>query len=210
MDQPPCKSRRRWLRFSLRGLLIVTSVLAILLAWRMHHVRTSQRVAELLTEANVSFTPGRNEQPWHGIPALEPVRFTSLSIKRGVGANPSFLEAAEHLETLNTIEKVYLYGWTEDGSPEDFAVLAKLGSITSIDIDGGVDGDAFRPLIALTKLESFSCSGSSGYCSDDALALLLGMPSVKNVGLPQAEHDVPPELRRTRPDIDYFITDFPP
>ena len=38
------KARRRWLQFSLRGLLLLMAVLAVSLGWTMHKVRR-QRLA---------------------------------------------------------------------------------------------------------------------------------------------------------------------
>ena len=94
---------------------------------------------------------------------------------------------------------------------EIWAQVAKVKSLKSIEIEGSVqDAAVMGSLVDLPQLEKFSSWGSTGGCSPEVREFLGALPNLKEIGLPQGEFDMPDELKAQRPDIKYFVTDFPP
>jgi len=60
MDDKPTKKRTRWLRFTIRDLLWLALLAAVLVSWGLDHHRLSQRLAERNSLETFNFWMGLN------------------------------------------------------------------------------------------------------------------------------------------------------
>lgn len=137
---------RRLLRYSLRGMLILTTVVALLLGWRMSTVRVCERALKRLDEAAVYYDL---EEPsalslWDRIPSFRVrrvavLRFASFDLRQ---AEP-VAEAVEILARHSQVREVDLglqyYGPSlHENLPGLLALLAPLKSVDTLRINGPV------------------------------------------------------------------------
>ena len=201
---------RRWARYSTRSLLVVLTIVAVALGWRMSHVHMANRAQQLLTEAGIYFDiDDSGAERWYSVPALTPRYVESIDLPGQIEATPELRTAVRLLNRLGTVREASIDGYPIDGSP--FRIIGQLHSMRAVYVRGAIlSAETVRPLANLPRLEIFECVGSTGHCDKAVLEAILSIPSIREVGLPQGESEVPDDLRRLRPDVTYAITDFPP
>lgn len=195
----------RWPRpqFGLRTLFLVTLAVALVTGWYASRYRQMRHVALLLEKHGASYSQGTAPHPWYDrLPFLDPPpRIVVLSI----GSGTDVASVVPALRGLGTVRRVRIYGL----SVRDLELLSQIDSIRSVEAEYGVTTEQLRPLLSL-PLEEFSVSGADVNISHEDLELLLSIPTMRSIGMARGESWVPPELRARRPDISYFVTDFPP
>ncbi|MEM7452882.1 MAG: hypothetical protein AAF456_00880 [Planctomycetota bacterium] len=214
------RNKRSPLSFNLRTAVLVMTALSIGFAFvfsnYMTRVAACQRALDALDEYDVWFTveeePERSDSLLARITGHRPRRITRVyfHMSKVVGEDNVFhrvmpLLAGAPVDAIE-LDGAYMLPKTE----EIWEKVAAIGSLKSIDIGGFVkDATVMKPIENLNNLESFSSSGSSGGCSREVLEFLITLPNLKEIGLPAGEFSMPDDLKEQRPDIEYFVTDFP-
>ena len=192
------QTTQRRIRFSLRTLLIVTTLLAIAigyLAAEYKVVRDRNRVVAALTRSGafVAFDQGPNEydgiKAWLGILEVSIVAginsdetmelLAGMNKLRSVTVGPGVTDAGlAHIQELTAIEelKIVSDAVTENGLQS----VSRLKGLKRLTISGRqITDDGLRHLADLKNLESLDLSGAG--VSDDGLMHLKGLTSLQKL-----------------------------
>ena len=147
----PTPTRRRWLRFSMRSLFVVTTVVACFFGWaanerRMseHERQTGKKLQEL--GCQVQYIHPYRKQGWRYKLAREVLGEGIVRIS-GV----SSIDSAEHISLLvglNHLEEIYIRSETVN----DLTPLAELLNVKKLRLDNTSVRD-FTPLAGFKNLE---------------------------------------------------------
>ena len=190
-------------QYTLRTLFIATLAVALVVGWYAGRYRQMRHAAYVLEKHGAGFSKSANPHPWYDrLPFLDPPpRIVGVTI----GPNTDVASIVPELRALGTVRRVSIY----ELSTRDMELLSQIDSIRAVEADWGLTTEQLRPLLSL-PLEEFSVSGADVNISPAHLELLLSLPSIKRIGMAHGESPVPVELRARRPDVSYFLTDFPP
>jgi hypothetical protein len=136
---------RRWLRFSLRGLVVLTILIAIPLAWKVNQVSSERRSEAQLRQAGAVI---ERSTPW----------------------GPAWLAALVGQDYLSHVESVQMAPTTADMFPidefepsslpattdEHLAAIASLPHVRAVTLRGGqITSEGLRQLAGLPRLTQF-------------------------------------------------------
>jgi hypothetical protein len=157
----------------------------------------------MLKKHGAAFSQEEAGHPWYDrLPFLNPPpRIVAVT----VGPYTDVASVVPELRSLGTVRRVNAHA----PSPGDMELLSQIDSIREVKADWGLTTDQLRPLLSL-PLEEYSVRGADLNIPPADLELLLSLPTIKRIGMATGESSVPPELRARRPDVEYFMTDFPP
>lgn len=190
------------LQFTLRSLFIATLAVALVTAWYAGRYRQMRRAAQVLEKHGAAFYKGA-DHPWYDrLPFLNPPpRIVEIS----VSSNTDMESIVPEMRGLGTVRRVRMY----DLSTSDIGLLTQIDSIRTVEADWGLTAGQLPRLLSL-PLEEYSVSGADVNISHADLELLLSLPTIRRIGMAHGQSGVPAELVARRPDVSYFITDFPP
>jgi len=218
-------SRQRWMRFSLRSLLLLVTVVCVLLGMHMQHVRTQRDVVAKLKALDVAFFSGvygydqsfatwplMQNEPWWKVWLVEHFgidHFSSIVIARlspddidnGV---PGHLERiVDQLKRLPRLHTLYVReSYPIRFSPNVFRQIARLKQIESLDIRyGSVTGEWMEPLVVMPRLRSLHFS-ETGELQDSAYKAMAAIKSLRSVAVPSYSKPQKELLMRLRSDIE--------
>lgn len=109
------------------------------------------------------------------------------------------------MRALGTVHRARIY----DLSTSDIELLSQIDSIHTVQAEWGL-ATGQLPLLLSLPLEEYSVSGADVNISRADLELLLSLPTIRRIGMAHGQSGVPAELVARRPDVSYFMTDFPP
>lgn len=198
------KPKRRWLRFSLRGLLLATAGVAGWLGWQARIVNQQQRAVRLIEEADGSIQYGTTIQsPWLrgllGDAYCQKVIFVGLfdldHTKRDC------LNAALGLRSLRSLSLTDVY--LTDSNLEQICAMDDLRQLSIV--SESLSDTSVQRLAVLNGLEELSLSGSQ--VTEDSKATLKGMTHLKSLQVFETKlsQAAVKELRRALPNCQVNI-----
>lgn len=207
---------RSWTRFSLRGLLVLTTALCLFLGWRSYYERKLQRIERRLGELQVEYRLVRGEVP----------RWRSLLLGRAVDTRidrvglrdlhfsheePALIEIIDLLVSWGGVRELEIF----EARPfrrADHEQFARLRSLERISFDYCEPGDAhtIEPLASLPRLREISTRITYGATVPTPYDFYLSLPNLKVLGLPGWSEERGRYLRSKRPDLELVWTDLAP
>ena len=188
-DQPPTKSRRRLLRISVRGLVVLVLVLGGGLGWIVHRARVQHDVVAAIQAAGgyalydwifKNGQPTTNVRAWSN-PGQQ--RASTLPVQRPATWSPNSLERRIGVDYLHDVTYVYM---PNSSSGAIMAGIGQLDRLETLMLAGSrVSDDELSHLSALTNLQALDLSGTG--ISDKGLNHLKGLKRLKSLSLVQTK-----------------------
>lgn len=176
------KPRRRWLRFSLRSLLLLIAVVAVSLGWLIHKARQEGIAVAALKEMGCDVTYGNNNAHQGSPTVLERLRkllgeSESRNVTKVIGSKSQITDAGMvHVQGLTQLQTL----WLNDTQVAD-AGLAHLVGLTQLQYlwlnDTQITDAGLVNLRGLTQLHSLVLSYAK--VTDTGLACLGGLTELE-------------------------------
>jgi hypothetical protein len=225
----PLKSRRRWLRFSLRFLLLLVAVISIPLAWKFNQVRNQRIAVAEINELNGYVRYGHENRGLIKSPGpkwwtnylgddffanIASVHFVDPQVTNETLARlPTSThirvlylvsknvtdDGLKHLARLPSLNLLYLEG--VQFTDAGLEQLSEMKNLRHLALEGTAITDAgLRTISGLSKLESLGIKDNL-QITDTGLAELTGMPNLISLQLSNTSLDAAgvKQLRKALP-----------
>lgn len=157
---------RRFLRFSLRGLLVVVAVVSVCLGVAFHRAREQARAVAAIESAG-----GHVFYDYHG---------TDYDLDQSASSGiPAWLLDALGVDFFHNVTVVSFY--RIDTTDREFAAVTALPEIRMLSVVGRITNAALKPLKQLKKLQFLAIL--SGEITDAGLAELQDLKQLQHLGI---------------------------
>ncbi len=205
--------RPRWLRFSLRGLLLLTTALCAFFSWRTYHESKLRHLDQRLDELKVYHKLVRAEVPQLQLLVFGPAAFTridDIQLRDDHFRDGRLQEIVDLVSSWHVREVSFDY-LTKPVNRDSYEQIARLQSLERIVFDHCEPGEEsdIQPLAKLPRLKEISIEITWGI-QRLPLDFYLSLPNLKVLGLPSWSDEQGEYVARRRPDLQLQVTDFPP
>ncbi len=211
MNQPPDSkpTRRRWLRFSIRGLLLLTGVIAAGLGWHMQRVNTQRDAMEKLQalEVHLVLKDAAGQRLDDGGATswlrewLGPHHFGApdSAALPYLGTEGEFSPIVDQLVRLPSVKSLSI--WADPMDVDAYRQIARLEQVETIYIHthSSVTGRRVEPLTTMPNLRSLEFQESM--MERSAFEMIAKIATLKTLYVPSLGDETRDRLAKQRPDL---------
>jgi len=172
----PTKPRRRWLKFSLGGLLLAITLLCLLLGWQADRVARQRRAVEMVERlgGHVAY-----EHQWYESP---PFSHYNPQIESRA---PLWLRELVGEDWFRTVALVSIERSSKTLSEDDISQLAGFRRLRQLSLRSQVTDGQLEHIATLSELETFRCDGER--ITDQGLMALSRLGKLRELEIVDSE-----------------------